>query len=334
MTDASVAAPLATSTGDAVDAVAVIGDGALTAGLAFEALDHAGGAGENLIVVLNDNGMSISENVGALSKHLTTQGRTSAADAAGFFKTLGFEYEGPIDGHDLDALLPAIAHVKSRRGPRLLHVVTRKGKGYSRAEADPIKYHGVTAFDPSGGLPPSKPSEPTYTQVFGEWLCEMAAQDPRLVVITPAMREGSGLVEFARRFPDRYHDVGIAEEHAALFAAGLAARDLRPVCAIYSTFLQRAYDQLIHDVMLQNLPLVMFCRPNSWRDRLDQLALEHGVALNVAVEADSLSLQIVALMTALTLLPSLLLAMTAFTRIIIVLSLIPKIYYKSNLFST
>ena len=241
--------------GDAVDAVAVIGDGALTAGLAFEALDHAGGAGENLIVVLNDNGMSISENVGALSKHLTTQGRTSAADAAGFFKTLGFEYEGPIDGHDLDALLPAIARVKSRRGPRLLHVVTRKGKGYSRAEADPIKYHGVTAFDPSGGLPPSKPSEPTYTQVFGEWLCEMAAQDPRLVVITPAMREGSGLVEFARRFPDRYHDVGIAEQHAVTFAAGLAAAGLHPVVAIYSTFLQRAFDQLVHDVCLQQLPV-------------------------------------------------------------------------------
>jgi 1-deoxy-D-xylulose-5-phosphate synthase len=241
--------------GDAVDAVAVIGDGALTAGLAFEALDHAGGAGENLIVVLNDNGMSISENVGALSKHLTTQGRTSAADAAGFFKTLGFEYEGPIDGHDLDALLPAIARVKSRRGPRLLHVVTRKGKGYSRAEADPIKYHGVTAFDPSGGLPPSKPSEPTYTQVFGEWLCEMAAQDPRLVVITPAMREGSGLVEFALRFPDRYHDVGIAEQHAVTFAAGLAAAGLHPVVAIYSTFLQRAFDQLVHDVCLQQLPV-------------------------------------------------------------------------------
>ena len=212
-------------------------------------------AGENLIVVLNDNGMSISENVGALSKHLTTQGRTSAADAAGFFKTLGFEYEGPIDGHDLDALLPAIARVKSRRGPRLLHVVTRKGKGYSRAEADPIKYHGVTAFDPSGGLPPSKPSEPTYTQVFGEWLCEMAAQDPRLVVITPAMREGSGLVEFARRFPDRYHDVGIAEQHAVTFAAGLAAAGLHPVVAIYSTFLQRAFDQLVHDVCLQQLPV-------------------------------------------------------------------------------
>ena len=241
--------------GDAVDAVAVIGDGALTAGLAFEALDHAGGAGENLIVVLNDNGMSISENVGALSKHLTTQGRTSSADAAGFFKTLGFEYEGPIDGHDLDALLPAIARVKSHRGPRLLHVVTRKGKGYSRAEAEPIKYHGVTPFDPSGGLPPSKPSEPTYTQVFGEWLCEMAAQDPRLVVITPAMREGSGLVEFARRFPDRYHDVGIAEQHAVTFAAGLAAAGLHPVVAIYSTFLQRAFDQLVHDVCLQQLPV-------------------------------------------------------------------------------
>ena len=236
--------------GQPVQAVAVIGDGALTAGLAFEALDHAGGMGEDLLVILNDNGMSISENVGALSQRLTTQGRTGADDAASFFRALGFEYSGPIDGHDLTALLPAIRAIKEKRGPRLLHVVTCKGKGYDLAEAEPIKYHGVTPFDPVQG-----PAAPTYTQVFGDWLCEMAEQDPRLVVITPAMREGSGLVQFAKRFPDRYHDVGIAEQHAVTFAAGLAASGLRPVVAIYSTFLQRAFDQLVHDVCLQQLPV-------------------------------------------------------------------------------
>ena len=241
--------------GQPVQAVAVIGDGALTAGLAFEALDHAGGMGEDLLVILNDNGMSISENVGALSQRLTTQGRTGADDAASFFRALGFEYSGPIDGHDLTALLPAIRAIKEKRGPRLLHVVTCKGKGYDLAEAEPIKYHGVTPFDPVQGLAAGKPAAPTYTQVFGDWLCEMAEQDPRLVVITPAMREGSGLVQFAKRFPDRYHDVGIAEQHAVTFAAGLAASGLRPVVAIYSTFLQRAFDQLVHDVCLQQLPV-------------------------------------------------------------------------------
>jgi 1-deoxy-D-xylulose-5-phosphate synthase len=241
--------------GQPVQAVAVIGDGALTAGLAFEALDHAGGMGEDLLVILNDNGMSISENVGALSQRLTTQGRTGADDAASFFRALGFEYSGPIDGHDLTALLPAIRAIKEKRGPRLLHVVTCKGKGYDLAEAEPIKYHGVTPFAPVQGLAAGKPAAPTYTQVFGDWLCEMAEQDPRLVVITPAMREGSGLVQFAKRFPDRYHDVGIAEQHAVTFAAGLAASGLRPVVAIYSTFLQRAFDQLVHDVCLQQLPV-------------------------------------------------------------------------------
>ena len=241
--------------GDAARAVAVIGDGALTAGLAFEALDHAGELGTDLLVVLNDNGMSISENVGALSQYLAARGREPVRDVDGFFGALGFAYRGPVDGHDLPQLLAEIRDVRSRRGPQLLHVVTRKGKGYARAEAEPIKYHGVTPFDPQAGILAGKPSAPTYTQVFGDWLCELAARDPRIVVITPAMREGSGLVGFARRFPDRYHDVGIAEQHAVTFAAGLATRGLRPVVAIYSTFLQRAFDQLVHDVCLQGLPV-------------------------------------------------------------------------------
>lgn len=241
--------------GNTSRSVAIIGDGALTAGLAFEALDHAGAIGANLLVVLNDNGMSISENVGALSQRLTTQGREPSADAAAFFRTLGFAYHGPIDGHDIDALVDAFMHLRDQPGPRLLHVVTTKGKGYAAAEADPIKYHGVTPFDPDQGIVASTPPAPTYTQVFGESLCELADADPRIVAVTPAMREGSGLVGFAKRFPERYFDVGIAEQHAVTFAAGLATRGLRPVVAIYSTFLQRAYDQLVHDVCLQRLPV-------------------------------------------------------------------------------
>jgi 1-deoxy-D-xylulose-5-phosphate synthase len=241
--------------GERARAVAVIGDGALTAGLAYEALDHAGALGADLLVVLNDNGMSISENVGALSGYLTQRGRAPVGDVDGFFGALGFRYRGPVDGHDLPALLAEIESLRDCGGPRLLHVMTCKGKGYPLAEAEPIKYHGVTPFDRRVGIVAGKPSAPTYTQVFGEWVCELAARDPRIAVITPAMREGSGLVEFARRFPDRYFDVGIAEQHAVTFAAGLAARGLRPVVAIYSTFLQRAFDQLVHDVCIQNLPV-------------------------------------------------------------------------------
>jgi len=241
--------------GSATRAVAVIGDGALTAGLAFEALDHAGELGTDLLVVLNDNGMSISENVGALCRHLASRGHGPVQDVDGFFDALGFNYRGPVDGHDLPLLLTEIRRLQGIPGPKLLHVRTVKGKGYARAEAEPIKYHGVTPFDPVAGIVAGKPTAPTYTQVFGDWLCELAEHDPRIVVITPAMREGSGLVAFAKRFPDRYHDVGIAEQHAVTFAAGLAARGLRPVVAIYSTFLQRAFDQLVHDVCLQGLPV-------------------------------------------------------------------------------
>jgi 1-deoxy-D-xylulose-5-phosphate synthase len=241
--------------GTAARAVAVIGDGALTAGLAFEALDHAGELGADLLVVLNDNGMSISENVGALCRHLASRGHGPVQDVDGFFDALGFNYRGPVDGHDLPLLLSEIRRLQGIPGPKLLHVRTVKGKGYARAEAEPIKYHGVTPFDPVAGIVAGKPTAPTYTQVFGDWLCELAERDPRIVVITPAMREGSGLVAFAKRFPDRYHDVGIAEQHAVTFAAGLAARGLRPVVAIYSTFLQRAFDQLVHDVCLQGLPV-------------------------------------------------------------------------------
>ncbi len=241
--------------GIATRAVAVIGDGALTAGLAFEALDHAGELGADLLVVLNDNGMSISENVGALCRHLASRGHGPVQDVDGFFDALGFNYRGPVDGHDLPLLLSEIRRLQGIPGPKLLHVRTVKGKGYARAEAEPIKYHGVTPFDPVAGIVAGKPTAPTYTQVFGDWLCELAERDPRIVVITPAMREGSGLVAFAKRFPDRYHDVGIAEQHAVTFAAGLAARGLRPVVAIYSTFLQRAFDQLVHDVCLQGLPV-------------------------------------------------------------------------------
>ena len=241
--------------GSTTRAVAVIGDGALTAGLAFEALDHAGELGADLLVVLNDNGMSISENVGALCRPVASRGHGPVQDVDGFFDALGFNYRGPVDGHDLPLLLSEIRRLQGIPGPKLLHVRTVKGKGYARAEAEPIKYHGVTPFDPVAGIVAGKPTAPTYTQVFGDWLCELAEHDPRIVVITPAMREGSGLVAFAKRFPDRYHDVGIAEQHAVTFAAGLAARGLRPVVAIYSTFLQRAFDQLVHDVCLQGLPV-------------------------------------------------------------------------------
>jgi 1-deoxy-D-xylulose-5-phosphate synthase len=241
-------------TGSDAQAVAIIGDGALTAGMAFEALHHAGGMGADLLVVLNDNGMSISPNVGALKDYLAKIGRDGLTGGA-LFESFGFEYAGPVDGHDLPGLVATLRDLRGRRGPRFLHVRTEKGHGYAPAAAEPIKYHGVTPFDPEVGLLPAAKAPATYTQVFGDWLCEMAERDPRVVAITPAMREGSGLVRFAERFPDRYFDVGIAEQHAVTFAAGLAARGLRPVVAIYSTFLQRAYDQLVHDVNLQKLPV-------------------------------------------------------------------------------
>ena len=273
-------------------AVAVIGDGALTGGMAFEALNHGGsphGVGPaDVLVILNDNDMSISPPVGALNKHLARlmSGNFYSAAREGaksvlkntplyefarrfeehtkgmvvpgtIFEELGFTYVGPIDGHDLDALIPTLENLRDKKGPQFLHVVTKKGYGYKLAEADPINYHGPGKFDPNVGITkPAAPPKTTFTQVFGQWLCDMAAADERLVGITPAMREGSGMVEFEQRFPRRYHDVGIAEQHAVTFAAGLACEGLKPVVAIYSTFLQRGYDQLIHDVALQNLPVV------------------------------------------------------------------------------
>ena len=271
-------------------AVAIIGDGGLTGGMAFEALNHAGVLDANLLVILNDNEMSISPNVGALnnylarilsgkfytgiregSKQLLCQhmpsvwalARRAEEHVKGMvapgtlFEELGFNYIGPIDGHDLDTLVTTLRNLRELSGPRFLHVVTRKGKGYLPAEQDPVAYHGVSSFDPSKDhLPPAKPGSPSYTEVFGRWLCDMAEQDARLTGITPAMREGSGLVEFSERFPDRYFDVGIAEQHAVTLAAGQACEGYKPVVAIYSTFLQRAYDQLIHDVALQNLPVL------------------------------------------------------------------------------
>jgi 1-deoxy-D-xylulose-5-phosphate synthase len=269
--------------------VAVIGDGAMTAGMAFEALNHAGSLPADLLVILNDNDMSISENVGALSNHFARvlAGRVYAHLREGgkkvlrpmptvwelarrseehlkgmvlpgtLFEEMGFNYIGPMDGHDVRALVSTLQNIRKLRGPQLLHVVTRKGKGYPPAEADPIKWHGPGPFDPaSGTIFKEKSTGPTYSQIFGQWLCDMAQADPRIVGVTPAMREGSGLVEFSRRFPERYFDVAIAEQHAVTFAAGLATEGLKPVVAIYSTFLQRAYDQLIHDVALQNLPVV------------------------------------------------------------------------------
>jgi 1-deoxy-D-xylulose-5-phosphate synthase len=275
--------------GEERHAIAVIGDGAMTAGMAFEALNNAGVSESKLLVILNDNDMSISPPVGALNRYLAQlmSGRFYAAAKqvgkqvlsvapplfelakrfeehakgmvvpATLFEKFGFNYIGPIDGHDLDSLIPTLENIRELEGPQFLHVVTRKGQGYKLAEADPIAYHGPGKFDPKVGLQPSKAvSKPTFSQVFGQWLCDQATADPRLVGITPAMREGSGMVAFHQRFPARYHDVGIAEQHAVTFAAGMACEGLKPVVAIYSTFLQRAYDQLIHDVALQNLPVV------------------------------------------------------------------------------
>ncbi len=272
--------------GEARRAVAIIGDGGMTGGMAFEALNHAGHLGLDLLVVYNDNDMSISENVGALRDHSARvaaklafapprlQPQLRAVDAASseqgcenhmhladrpgaLFETLGFAYHGPIDGHDLDALTAAFDTLKQASGPQFLHVITVKGKGFVPAEGEPIRYHGVTQFDPVTGAFPSKKTaaKHTYTQVFGDWLCTAAARDPKIVGITPAMREGSGLVEFSQAFPSRYFDVGIAEQHAVTLAAGMACEGLKPVCAIYSTFLQRGYDQLIHDIAIQNLPV-------------------------------------------------------------------------------
>ncbi len=279
----------AAARGERRRAVAVIGDGAMTAGMAFEALNHAGGMDVDMLVVLNDNDMSISNNVGAMSNYFARVlsgklyaglreggkkvlrqmptvwelARRSEAHIKGMvlpgtvFEEMGLNYIGPIDGHDLHALLATLENMRDLKGPQLLHVVTRKGKGYAPAEADPIKWHGPGPFDPASAVIfKEKSAGPTYSQVFGQWLCDMAARDPRIIAVTPAMREGSGLVEFEKRFPDRYFDVGIAEQHAVTFAAGLACEGARPVVAIYSTFLQRAYDQLVHDVALQNLPVV------------------------------------------------------------------------------
>ena len=270
-------------------AIAVIGDGAMTAGMAFEALNNGGVADANLLVILNDNDMSISPPVGALNRYLAQlmsgQFYAKARDVgksvlkqvppllelakrleqqakgmvvpATMFEQFGFNYIGPIDGHDLDSLIPTLENIKGLKGPQFLHVVTKKGQGYKLAEADPVAYHGPGKFDPAVGLvKPATPAKQTFTQVFGHWLCDMAAKDQRLVGITPAMREGSGMVEFHKRFPGRYYDVGIAEQHAVTFAGGMACEGLKPVVAIYSTFLQRGYDQLIHDVALQNLPVV------------------------------------------------------------------------------
>ena len=270
--------------------VAVIGDGAMSAGMAFEALNNAGVTPDiDLLVILNDNDMSISPPVGALNRYLARlmsgQFYSKARDvgravlskvppvfelarrfeehAKGMvvpgtmFEEFGFNYVGPIDGHDLESLIPTLHNLRELRGPQFLHIVTRKGQGYKLAEADPVLYHGPGKFDPSQGIQkPATPPKPTFTQVFSDWICDMAAQDSRLMAVTPAMREGSGLVEFEKRFPRRYFDVGIAEQHAVTFAAGLACEGLKPVVAIYSTFLQRGYDQLIHDVALQNLPVV------------------------------------------------------------------------------
>ena len=279
----------ARQTGSQRRAVAIIGDGGLTAGMAFEALNHAGDIGANLLVILNDNNMSISPNVGALSnrfaqmlsgklyttvregsKKILSQmpsvwelARRAEEHVKGLvvpgtlFEEFGFNYIGPIDGHDLPAVLQTLRNLRKLEGPQFLHIITRKGKGYAPAEADPVKYHGVSPFDPEVGIVPGgKPGKATYSDIFGDWACDMAAHDKRFMAITPAMREGSGLVRYAREFPDQYLDVAIAEQHAVTVAAGMACDGLKPVVAIYSTFLQRAYDQVIHDVALQKLPVL------------------------------------------------------------------------------
>jgi 1-deoxy-D-xylulose-5-phosphate synthase len=268
-------------------AIAVIGDGSMTAGMAFEALNNAGVQEDlNFLVILNDNDMSISPPVGALNRYLARlmSGQFYAAAKnvgksvlpppvlelakrfeehakgmvvpATMFEEFGFNYIGPIDGHDLESLIPTLENIKKLKGPQFLHVVTKKGQGYKLAEAEPILYHGTGKFNPTEGIKPAAAGKTTYTEVFGSWLCDMAASDARLVGITPAMREGSGMVRFEQQYPDRYFDVGIAEQHAVTFAGGLATEGMKPVVAIYSTFLQRAYDQLIHDVALQNLDVV------------------------------------------------------------------------------
>jgi len=267
--------------------IAVIGDGAMSAGMAYEAMNNAGAMDANLLVILNDNEMSISPPVGALTNYLarllsgriySTARRASEhllkrvgvwelarraeehvkgmVTPSTLFEEFGFNYIGPIDGHDLDALIPTLQNIQKLTGPQFLHVITRKGQGYKLAEDDPIAYHGPGKFNPAEGLKKAAGGSPTYSQIFGSWLCDMAAREPRLIAITPAMREGSGMVEYSERFPERYFDVGIAEQHAVTFAAGLACEGMRPVVAIYSTFLQRGYDQLIHDVAIQNLPVL------------------------------------------------------------------------------
>ena len=268
--------------------VAVIGDGAMTAGMAFEALNHGGDINKDVLVVLNDNEMSISENVGALNSHLArlltgsffnsirdggkmllsnvppikelaskAEEHIKGMVAPGtIFEELGFNYVGPVDGHNVETLRETLSNMRVMQGPKLLHVVTKKGKGYELAERDPIKFHAVPKFNPQDQKLPSSSNKPTFSKIFGDWICDMAAQDPKLVGITPAMREGSGLVQFSQKFPQRYFDVAIAEQHAVTFGAGLATQGMNPVVAIYSTFLQRAYDQLIHDVALQNLPVL------------------------------------------------------------------------------
>jgi 1-deoxy-D-xylulose-5-phosphate synthase len=276
--------------GEQKHVVAIIGDGAMTAGMAFEALNNAGVADANLLVILNDNDMSISPPVGALNKYLArlfsghafNVARRAGEKVLGvspsllefakrteehlkgmltpgtLFEEFGFNYIGPIDGHDLDSLVPTLKNIAELQGPQFLHVITKKGQGYKLAEADPVLYHGVSKFNSESGIQQGKGSgRLTYTQVFGDWLCDMAAQDAHLVAVTPAMKEGSGMVRFAEEFPQRFHDVGIAEQHALTFAAGLACEGIKPVVAIYSTFLQRAYDQLIHDIALQNLPVML-----------------------------------------------------------------------------
>jgi 1-deoxy-D-xylulose-5-phosphate synthase len=267
--------------------IAVIGDGAMSAGMAYEAMNNAGAMNVDLLVILNDNEMSISPPVGALTNYLarllsgriySTARRASEhllkrigawelarraeehvkgmVTPSTLFEEFGFNYIGPVDGHDLDALIPTLTNIKKLSGPQFLHIITRKGQGYKLAEDDPIAYHGPGTFNPAEGLKKAAGGRPTYSQIFGDWLCDMAVRDQRVVAITPAMREGSGMVRYSERFPERYFDVGIAEQHAVTFAAGLACEGLRPVVAIYSTFLQRGYDQLIHDVAIQNLPVL------------------------------------------------------------------------------